>query len=52
MDVLGARVRRMVATYPLYRKGFVAVGRLIAEGANSRVWRGQRKPFLETRIED
>ncbi|WP_257446424.1 protoporphyrinogen/coproporphyrinogen oxidase [Archangium lipolyticum] len=28
------------------------VGRLLVEGASSRVWRSRQKPFLETRIED
>ncbi len=28
------------------------VGRLISEGASSRDWRGQQRPFLETQIED
>lgn len=90
VEVLGARVRRMAAAYPLYRKGFaaareralnalsevdglypvgrsalfvhdnvhhacaagLAVGKMVSEGASSRVWRGRQKPFLETQIED
>ncbi|WP_158501517.1 NAD(P)/FAD-dependent oxidoreductase [Vitiosangium sp. GDMCC 1.1324] len=30
----------------------LAVGRLVADGASSRVWRDRQKPFLETQIED
>ncbi|MGZ3461427.1 MAG: protoporphyrinogen/coproporphyrinogen oxidase, partial [Archangium sp.] len=89
-EILGARVRRMAAAYPLYRKGFDAVreralntlseigglypvgrsalfvhdnvhhacaaglevGRLVADGVSSQVWRDRQKPFLETQIED
>ncbi len=30
----------------------LAVGRMVSEGASSRVWRGRQGPFLETQIED
>jgi protoporphyrinogen oxidase len=30
----------------------LAVGRMVAEGASSRDWRGRQGPFLETQIED
>jgi hypothetical protein len=30
----------------------LAVGRMIADGASSKDWRGQQAPFLETQIED